>query len=398
MHRSWGGKAAVAASCVAIFWPGAFVFAYIGVMAPYWQAALQVNRAAVGQTMFFVLAAVGAFMFLCGRWQQKIGHPRMAAAGAILCGASTLMVSQASCIETVYLWSFLAGLSCTFVYLPVLTVVQHWFPAQRGLMSGLINLVFGLSGAAASPLFNLLLNRVGYETTTIASAVAAIAMGLAAAPLIRLPRQPLTKPGQNQGQPQDLGASITVSQAVRLRSFWALWLVGGLAGAGGIALVTLAVPFGLSRGLSPERAVLILTAFNLTNGFSRLISGYFSDFFSRNATMSLSFLAAGAAYILWLHFDGLAAWAVLAAVVGFSFGTLFAVAVPLASDCFGLEHFGAIFGLAFTAYGFGAGALGPWLSGYILDATQGDYSPVFAYLGALLIASALIVLMVRPKR
>ena len=83
--------------------------------------------------------------------------------------------------------------------------------------------------------------------------------------------------------------------------------------------------------------------------------------------------------------------------MGFAFGTLFAVSAPLASDCFGMKHFGAIFGLVFTAYGFIAGALGPWLSGYLLDATHGDFSLVFIYLAIFYFTSALLIRYARPK-
>ncbi len=71
---------------------------------------------------------------------------------------------------------------------------------------------------------------------------------------------------------------------------------------------------------------------------------------------------------------------------------------PLAGDCFGMAHFGAIFGLIFTAYGFLAGPLGPWPSGYIVDSTQGHYTIVFSHLGFMYLASAGIILLVRPWR
>jgi MFS family permease len=86
---------------------------------------------------------------------------------------------------------------------------------------------------------------------------------------------------------------------------------------------------------------------------------------------------------------------VLAAVVGYAFGTLFAVSAPLASDYFGLTHFGAIYGLIFTAYGFVAGPLGPWLSGLALDATGGNFKLVFSYLGALCAISTICVWLMR---
>jgi OFA family oxalate/formate antiporter-like MFS transporter len=98
------------------------------------------------------------------------------------------------------------------------------------------------------------------------------------------------------------------------------------------------------------------------------------------------------------HLEGMWLWTALAAVIGFGFGTLFAVTAPLAGDCFGMAHFGAIFGLIFTAYGFLSGPPGPWLSGYILDLTQGNYTLVFSYLGLMYLASAGLILLVRPWR
>ena len=147
-----------------------------------------------------------------------------------------------------------------------------------------------------------------------------------------------------------------------------------------------------------SQAVVVLTGFTLTNGSGRLVSGFFSDRFGRSRTMAISFTCAAAAYLFMPHVEGIWVWATLAAVIGFAFGTLFAVSAPIAGDCFGMAHFGAIFGLIFTAYGFLSGPLGPWLSGYVLDRTQGNYTLVFSYLGVMYLASAGLILMVQPWR
>jgi OFA family oxalate/formate antiporter-like MFS transporter len=89
---------------------------------------------------------------------------------------------------------------------------------------------------------------------------------------------------------------------------------------------------------------------------------------------------------------------VLAAVIGLAFGTLFAVSAPLATDCVGLTHFGAIFGLIVTAYGFVGGPLGPSLNGYLLDLTGGDFFLVFSYLGVFCIISGVCIRFVVPPR
>jgi len=136
----------------------------------------------------------------------------------------------------------------------------------------------------------------------------------------------------------------------------------------------------------------------VTNGVSRLLSGYFSDRVGRNLTMTIAFLGAGAAYLLMSCVHHLWAWAILSSIVGFAFGTLFAVSGPLVIDCFGLKHFGTIFGMIFTAYGFFSGAFGPWLSGHILDHTGGNFKLVFFYLGSGFLLSALLIWFARPRR
>jgi OFA family oxalate/formate antiporter-like MFS transporter len=397
MGSNSGGKSALCAGCAAIFWPGAFVFGFPGVMAQHWQYAFQVNHAAVGKTLFFMLTAVGIFMFITGRWQERFGPARLTAFSGILCGLSAVMVGWATGIGLVYVWAFLVGVSSTFIYLPALTVVQSWFPQRRGLVSGTVNLVFALSAAVMSPIFGFMLSTLGYRSMTLILGLVALATGLLAAPFMKLPSSRPSMPDVSSGDGRIPGISLTVSQALRTKNFWFLWLIWALAGAAGIAMVTLSTAFGVSKGMQLEEAILILTAFNLTSGLGRLVSGYISDLFSRNKTIFLAFAVAGSAYLLFNHLQGLTAWATMAALVGFAIGTLFAVSAPLASDCFGMKHFAVIFGLMFTAYGFLAGALGPWLSGYLLDRHHGDFSLVFTYLGMFFFLSAVLILFVRPS-
>ena len=90
--------------------------------------------------------------------------------------------------------------------------------------------------------------------------------------------------------------------------------------------------------------------------------------------------------------------AALSACVGFGLGTLFTVTGPIASQRFGLKHFGAIFGLIYTAYGFVGGVLGPALSGVILDRTGGSYTAVFTYLAGCALAGVLLMALLRRTR
>ncbi|MGD8889219.1 MAG: MFS transporter [Desulfobacterales bacterium] len=384
----------MACAC-AIFWPGAFIFGFPGVMRQYWQQAFNVGSSAVGQTVFFVLTGATCFMYLCGRWQEEYGPGRLAALGAVLCGSSVIWLGRAENMAAVCTWAFLVGASSAFIYVPALTVVQRWYPERRGLVSGFFNMAFGLAAGLMSPVFTTLLSSWGYETINLVLGCVALIVGLAASTLIRFPEMPLSVPAADTAiEP----TSRSVVDALKTREFWCLWFTWVLAGAAGASMLVLATGFGLARGLNLSHAVVLLTGFNLTNGSGRLVSGYFSDRWGRSRTMAVSFTCAAAAYLIMPHLEGLWLWATLSAVIGFAFGTLFAVSAPLAGDCFGMAHFGAIFGLIFTAYGFLSGPLGPWLSGYILDLTQGNYTFVFSYLGFMYLASAGLILFVQPWR
>jgi OFA family oxalate/formate antiporter-like MFS transporter len=365
-------------------------------MSQHWQSMFQVGRAEVGQILFYVLAGVGIFMFLIGRWQEKVGPSWLTVIGIFICGTSTIAVGYVTSIKTVYLWASIIGISSAFIYLPALTAAQRWYPHRRGLVSGAVNLFFGLSAAIMAPIFTHMLQHQGYTSMTLTLGVLVLSIGLPAAAFVRFPQKTAldgTDPALQSlmGQP-----SLSARQSLRTQSFWFLWFTWALAGAAGISMVMLSTAFGISKELSMGHAVLILTAFNLTNGSSRLVSGFLSDIIGRAKTMSLAFVLAGIAYFLFPHLEGLITWAILATIAGFAFGTLFSVSAPLIGDCFGMDHFGAIFGLVFTAYGFVSGIIGPWLCGHLLDITGGNFTLVFSYLGSLTLVSAILVKLTTP--
>lgn len=384
----------MACAC-AIFWPGAFIFGLPGVLRQHWQQVFDAGGGAVGGTVFFILTGATCFMYLCGRLQEKYGPGRLTSIGAVMCGSSAIWLSQAGNMTDVNIWAFSVGASSAFVYLPGLTVVQRWYPERRGLVAGFFNMAFGLSAAVMSPIFSILLSKWGYEAVTLAAGCAALTIGLTASALIRFPETDTSTPATVELFAPN---GRSVKEALKSREFWCLWFTWVFAGAAGASMLVLATGFGLARGLNLADAVVLLTAFNVTNGCGRLISGYFSDRIGRSRTMAMSFAGAGFAYLIMPHLAGLWLWATLAAVIGFAFGTLFAVSGPLAGDCFGMKHFGAIFGLIFTAYGFVSGPLGPWLSGHILDVTRGNYTLVFSYLGLMYIGAAGLILLIQPWR
>jgi OFA family oxalate/formate antiporter-like MFS transporter len=399
MNRPKTGPVVLAAASLVIFWQGALIFGLPGVMASRWAEMFHVGFGAIGNIMFFVLAAVGLFMFFVGKFQERFGSRVMIVIGAVVAGLAVPVLAFSSNIFGVYAWAFVTGAASCFVYTPALTMVQKWYPANRGLVSGIVNFAFAISAALAAPVFGFLLETMGYVVMLFTVAAVALAVGAPAALFTGSPESPpLSQMASGQTPITQTGHSFTPAESVRTLAFWSLWLTWALQGAAGIAMVTLSTTFGLSKGFPLESAVAILTAFNTTNGFGRLITAALSDVIGRNLTLSAVFFAAGCAYLVLPFSSSLVAAAGLAAVIGFAFGALFSVSAPLVTDCFGLRHFGAIIGLVFTAYGFVAGAIGPSLSGYVLDLTRGDFLWVFGYLGVFCFVSAGLIQFVRPPK
>ncbi len=386
------GISALFASCAVMFWIGTFIFGLPGVMAPYWQETLEVGRSSVSQVQFWILLALGVCMFGVGKLQERLGPGIMVAIGALVMGAGIVSLGFSNSLWAIYGWGFAMGTASSFLYIPALTVVQGWYPLRKGLVVGLVNMSFGLSASIMVPVYNWVLIKAGVLVLTSIFGSLSLVMGLMLAPFLKFYKPSRAEPGAGQGQTSRAGGA---RQSLRSINFWLIWTVWALAGGAGFSMVTLSTMFGTARGLAPDQAVIILSAFGLTNGLSRFCSGYLSDSLGRVSTMTASFLAAGIAYILMPHVHGLILWSILAGMIGYGFGTLFAVSAPLVAECFGLINFGAVFGMVFTAYGFLAGPLGPWLGGYLLDVTGDAFEIVFTYLGLCLLLAAFLISRVR---
>ncbi len=394
MPRPLNRKIILGAGCVALFFPGAFVFGFPGVMAGQWQAFFNVNKAQIGRLMFYILAGTGCSMYLAGKLIEKFEPRFIILTGNLMCSSAMIFVARASSMDQVYLWAFIEGFFCGFVYIPCLSIFQEIFPKSRGFVTGVLNLTFGGAAAVMSPVFAWVLLWRGYAISCYTAAFASILAGAAAFFFIEVTNVETIDSG-----PEFSSLPLSLVNTLKLPSFWLLWVVWALAGASGISLIVLASSFGKHLGYGIRQYVYILTAFNVLNGIGRIICGRLADKYSKQKIMASIFSMAGIAYLLMPCSGSIYFVSFLACFVGLAFGGLFTVSAPLVTEVFGLENFGRIFGLVFTAYGFLAGFLGPWMSGMILDATGSDYRIVFAIFAVFYFVSSILILRIsRPEK
>ncbi len=376
--------------CLAIFFPGSFVFGFPGVMASQWQMLFKVSKADIGRLMFFILAGTGFSMYLAGKLQEKIPSRFIILIGCLACSGGMVFVAKASSIIDVYIWAFVEGFFTAFVYIPCLTIYQKMFPENKGLVTGILNLTFGGSAAVMSPVFTFFLISKGYGFTCDFIAAVSVVIGILVSLLIKLPE----KGKLQEGPPV---STLTLIRTIGHPAFRFLWYTWAMAGAAGVSLIVLSASFGQQLGYDVTRYVYILTAFNVLNGIGRLVCGRLSDRFPKQKILMIVYLMAAGAYFLMPFIQNLYLISFLACFIGLAFGGMFTVSAPLVTEVFGIENFGKVFGLVFTAYGFCAGFLGPWLSGLILDATGSDFRVVFSLFACFYLGSSILILKVRKQ-
>ncbi len=105
------------------------------------------------------------------------------------------------------------------------------------------------------PVFTQLLIRLGYGSMTLICGLTALIVGLLGCRLVRFPRRPTILESEPKREEGEQPLSLELSQSLRTRAFWLLWLTYATAG---VAMVALSTAFGLSKGLSIQTAVLFL--------------------------------------------------------------------------------------------------------------------------------------------
>jgi len=391
-------------SCGLVTWmPGAITFGLIGLLIPCWVEKFNTGVANVALVMTFLILALGCVMPFAGRISDRLGARKTMTIGAFADAAAVLLFLIVPNVQTLYLFAFLFGAGTCFLYIPALTSAQKWLQGKRGLAAGAVDLFFGLSAACMIPAFRMIFVSHGYAVVIIFAAALLFGICLAFAQFSEFPER--TPYGKSINSRQDRGdksigareeVSFTVKQAARCMPFWQIWICWATVGAAGIGMAGLTTSIGGSLGLTPGLAATCLVAFSITNGVGRFAMGALSDKIGRIYTLFSAFLIGilGFFVLAFLSSANFPLIFTCALFAGLMFGTLFAVSASLIMDLFGTKHYGAIFGIIFTAYGFIASWAGPFIGGLLMDRSGGSTWTCVLF-GIYAVIAAMVILFIR---
>ena len=375
---------------------------------------------AIGIVFSIAIVMLGLSAAVLGTWVERSG-PRTSMLAAAACWATGFLVGAFG-ISSGQLWllylgyGVIGGIGLGIGYISPVSTLIKWFPDRPGLATGLAIMGFGGGALIASPLTTKLLGAYGgsggdgIAASFVTLGVIYLVMMILGALTARVPAKDWTPPGWTPPTTTTDGmrttANVTAANAIRTRSFWALWIVLFCNVTAGIGILEQASPMvqDFFGSVDPVAAAGFVGLLSLANMTGRFVWSSTSDLVGRRR-MYAGYLGIGAvAYLLLALFgtSSIVLFVALAAVIISFYGGGFATVPAYLRDLFGGLQVGAIHGRLLTAWS-AAGVAGPLIVNAIADSRKSAgiegaslYRPSLLIMVGVLIVGFCANLAVRP--
>ncbi|MBU0968360.1 MAG: OFA family MFS transporter [Proteobacteria bacterium] len=346
---------------------------------------------------YAVCCLVFAFtMIVAGKCQDRIGPRFTAMIGGLLVGIGFIMISQ-----TTSYWGWvlgfgvLVGAGLGFGYSSATPPALKWFPpAKTGLVAGIVVSGFGLASVYIAPLAQYLLKGWGLQTSMLIFGIAFAVVVCVFANLLVNPPQgySVAKAAPKKdtaAQAATHCADVTPSRMMKSVDFYLLWLIYFIgAGAGLMVIGSVA---GMAKKSLGEMAFVAVALVAVGNAAGRIVAGMLSDRIGRSKTLIIMLLFQALLMFAAIPVVGSASTSavvlvLLAAFIGFNYGTNLALFPSFAKDLWGLKNFGTNYGILFTAWGMGGFVMGR--VSQMIQASTGSYNMSFMIAGTALVVGA----------
>lgn len=320
------------------------------------------------QTQIVFGATIGVFtisMIFAGKFLDRWGPRIVSLVGGVLFGAGYIFSSYSMGNFTGILIGagVLVGAGIGFCYVCPLSTCVKWFPKYKGLVTGISVAGFGGGAVLLSSFANFLLKQ-GLNVLDVFYRV-----GLYSGIIIIFCSLFLSVPKESSDDKEQ--GKIPLGRLLKDKKFWTLF-IGMFAGTfSGLLVIGNVKHMASTAGLSPQTALLSISALSIGNALGRLCWGVLSDRL-KNKVIPLSLLFLGVV-ILLLTPSAFSApfFLLMAGAVGFGFGGCFVIYTANTAERYGVNTISSVYPLVFLSYGL-SGILGPPLGGYFYDIT-GNY-------------------------
>jgi len=359
------------------------------------------TRAATSGGFSLTWVLTGLLSIAVGRLNDKIGPRLIMTISGFLVGLGYLLMSQLSSLWQLYLFYGLISIGMSAVLVPTLSTVARWFVKTRAFMTGIVLAGTGIALMVIVPAANQVIMNYGWRTAYIIVGIVVIVIVVMAAQFLRrdpyqLGELPYGYDGTGRSASETGTSGLPFREAIRTRQVWLISLVYFCTYFIYNILLVHTVIYATGEGISSMGAVGIMAFLGGAGIAGRMIMGIFAD---RIGNKQVMVLGAGLMMVtlfwllmvkdLWMLF-------LLGVVFGFGHGGMATMESPIVAHVFGMRSHGVILGLVFFSDTVG-GAMGPFLAGYIFDATS-SYRLAFFLCAILSVVNLIAILLIRPLK
>ena len=373
------------------------------------------NRAQLSLA-FSLTRAEGTVMGpVAGYLVDKIGPRRMVFFGLPVMGVGFILFSRVDNLWQFYGAFVLASMGAGFgTWLPMMTVLNHWFQKRRAMAMSLAMEGFALGGVLLIPALAWAIDpdepgRLGWRLTAAGIGVVLIVLAWPVSRLIRnrpeeyglLPdgrREDQSESGERggSGQGQTEGADFTWQEALRTRPFW-LITVGHSATS--IVIVTLTVHLGpmlTDLGYSLQMVAWVVSTYTGVGAVFTLVGGYIGDRVPMHLALFGFSVIQSTAVVILLSAGTLPMVLLFAVVLGIGFGGRTPMTTAIRGVYFGRRAFASITGISMIPMNIML-LVFPLFAGIMFDA-GGSYQIPFSVLAIVsFFGSAMFLLLGKPS-
>lgn len=268
--------------------------------------------------------------------------------------------------------------------------ISMWFAENRGLALGMMLIGTSVAAFIVPRLAVWAMESWGWRAifpvVAMMPLLIALPVGLA---FFREPR-PEERPAAIVGNDGTV-AGMTLSEALRTRQFWLLWLsifiIAAAYGGAHIHMPSIVKDHGID--ISTAAGVMGIVGTGLLIG--RIGTGFLLDrFWGPGVALPILTLPAIACYLLMGTDSNMTMISVAALLLGLAAGAESDLIAYLASRYFGMAHFGGIYGMLYLPFGL-MSAISPVVYGMVRDQT-GSYNPILTVAAGMFIVGAVLLL------
>lgn len=348
------------------------------------EESLQTSRSEIAATYSIYMIVHGIAAPFAGQLIDRLGARVTYATGLLFLAASNFLAGYATELWHYYLAAgVLSGIGAACLGMIVASaLLSRWFTKGLGFMMAMPSAAVGGGMLIFPPLVQLMLQSYTWREThqMLGIVIAALLAFVVILPLRQMTRgsgdwRRLRAEQAARGDP-----TWTALRAIRTGAFWALFGLYFFTSVAAYAVLPHSVAFLVEKGFDKVWAA---TAFGMTGAlsfFGILLMGWFSDYASRLASVTISKFVTLTGIICLICVSWYPSWVLVYGFVlcfGLMQGARGPVIAVMVSILFRGGSVGTIYGALALALGLGAGA-GSWISGELHDRT-GNYEASFIF-------------------